>query len=157
MVARHSARRNGCDGSFSLKADEKLNASRRLPRPARRAIIQGMTIVITGNGYLDGAPPEVVSFHRGELGLILGVYGKFVAAGEWRDYGISHLRDRAVFSIFRRAAEQPLYRIEKRPAMALKQGAYSVIAMDGRIEKRGRELGSVLRIFDRKLIRLIGD
>lgn len=116
-----------------------------------------MTIVITGNGYLDGAPLDVVSFHRTELSLILGVYGRFVAAGEWRDYGISHLRDAAVFSVFRRAAEQPIYRIEKRPALALRQGAWSVIAMDGRIEKRGRELSQVLRIFDRKLIRAVED
>ena len=116
-----------------------------------------MTIVLTGNGYLDGAPPDVVSFHRGELSLILGVYGRFVAAGEWRDYGISHLKDVAVFSIFRRAAEHPIYRIEKRPAMAQRQGAFSVIAMDGRIEKRGRELSQVLRVFDRKLIRAVGD
>ena len=115
-----------------------------------------MTIVLTGNGYLDGAPPEIVSFNRAELSLILGVYGRFVAAGEWRDYGISHLRDHAVFSVFRRAAEHPLYRIEKRPALAQRQGAYSVLAMDGRIEKRGRDLGMVLRVFDRKLIRAVG-
>ncbi|MGG7568369.1 DUF2794 domain-containing protein [Rhodovulum sp. DZ06] len=110
---------------------------------------------MTGNGYLDGAPPDVVSFNRAELGLILAVYGRFVAAGEWRDYGISHLKDRAVFSVFRRAAEHPLYRIEKRPAFALRQGAFSVVAMDGRIEKRGRDLSQVLRVFDRKLIRAI--
>lgn len=116
-----------------------------------------MTIVITGNGYLDGAPLDVVSFHRTELAPILGVYGRMVAAGEWRDYGISHLSDVAVFSVFRRAAEHPIYRIEKRPDMAARQGMWSVIAMDGRIEKRGRDLVSVLRVFDRKLIRAVKD
>ncbi len=116
-----------------------------------------MTIVITANGYLDGAPPDVVSFHRSELALILGVYGRMVAAGEWRDYAISHLKDAAVFSVFRRAAEHPIYRIEKRPAMADRQGMWSVIAMDGRIEKRGRDLRQVLRVFDKKLIRAVKD
>lgn len=116
-----------------------------------------MTIVITGNGYLDGAPLDVVSFHRTELSLILGVYGRMVAAGEWRDYGIDHLRDAAVFSVFRRAAEHPIYRIEKRPRMADRQGMWSVIAMSGRIEKRGHSLAQVLRVFDRKLIRAVGD
>lgn len=116
-----------------------------------------MTFVFIGNGYLDDAPPEVVSFHRTELGLILGVYGRMVAAGEWRDYGIDHLRDAAVFSVFRRSTEHPIYRIEKRPKMADRQGMWSVIAMGGRIEKRGRDLGQVLRVFDRKLIRAVSD
>lgn len=116
-----------------------------------------MTIVITANGALDGAPPDVVSFHRTELAPILGVYGRMVAAGEWRDYAISHLCDVAVFSVFRRAGEYPIYRIEKRPAMAVRQGMWSVIAMDGRIEKRGRDLAQVLRVFDRKLIRAVKD
>lgn len=116
-----------------------------------------MTIVITANGYLDGAPPDVVSFHRTELALILGVYGRMVAAGEWRDYGISLLSDVAIFSVFRRAAEHPIYRIEKRPKMADRQGMWSVVAMDGRIEKRGRDLAQVLRVLDRKLIRAVKD
>lgn len=116
-----------------------------------------MTIVITANGHLDGAPLDVVSFHRKELALILGVYGRMVAAGEWRDYGIDLLRDAAVFSVFRRAAEHPIYRIEKRPGMSERQGMWSVIAMDGRIEKRGRDLAQVLRVFDRKLIRAVKD
>ncbi|MEO1314949.1 MAG: DUF2794 domain-containing protein, partial [Pseudomonadota bacterium] len=78
-------------------------------------------------------PPRQVSFHRTELAVILPLYGKMVAAGEWRDYGISMLRDVAVFSVFRRATEHPLYRIEKRPALALRQGQYTVIGMDGQI------------------------
>ena len=99
--------------------------------------------------------PERVSFDRRELSAILTVYGRMVAAGEWRDYAIDSLRDAAVFSIFRRAAEHPVYRVEKRPRFAQRQGAYAVIGMDGRILKRGRELGPVLRVFDAKLIRLV--
>lgn len=99
--------------------------------------------------------PERVSFDRRELSLILTVYGRMVAAGEWRDYAIDALRDAAVFSIFRRAAEHPLYCIEKRPRLASRQGAYSVIGLDGRILKRGRELAPVLRVFDARLIRLV--
>ncbi len=88
--------------------------------------------------------------------MILGLYGRMVAAGEWRDYGISCLRDVAVFSVFRRTAEYPLYRIEKRPRLRAKQGLYSVIAMDGQIVRRGHDLGLVLKVLDRKLIRSIG-
>jgi hypothetical protein len=78
-----------------------------------------------------------------------------VAAGEWRDYGISSLKEVAVFSIFRRTAEQPLYRIEKRPKLRSKQGEYSVIGIDGQILKRGHELKTVLRVFDKKRIRVV--
>lgn len=101
------------------------------------------------------ARDQLVAFHRSELAPILAVYGRMVAAGEWRDYGISHLKDRCVFSVFRRAAEQPIYRIEKRPALREKQGQYMVVGMDGRILKRGHELRSVLRVFDSKLIRAV--
>ncbi|KPQ18402.1 MAG: Protein of unknown function (DUF2794) [Rhodobacteraceae bacterium HLUCCO18] len=100
--------------------------------------------------------PETVAFDRWELGLILGLYGRMVAAGEWRDYGISHLSDAAIFAVFRRTAEHPLYRIEKRPRLARAQGQYSVIGMDGRILKRGHDLKTVLRVLERKLIRAIG-
>lgn len=78
-----------------------------------------------------------------------------VAAGEWRDYGMSFLREVAVFSIFRRAAEHPIYRIEKRPRLRGKQGAYAVIGMDGQILKRGHDLRTVLRVLERKLIRAV--
>jgi hypothetical protein len=78
-----------------------------------------------------------------------------VAAGEWRDYGISNLRDMAIFSIFRRTAEHPIYRIEKHPRLRQKQGMYSVVGMDGRILKRGHELRTVLRVLERKLIRSV--
>lgn len=96
----------------------------------------------------------VVSFHRTELNQITLLYGRMVALGEWRDYGISMLKDVAVFSIFRRAAEHPLYRIEKRPKFAGRQGQYQIVAMDGQILKRGDDLKAVLRVLERKLIRL---
>ena len=100
-------------------------------------------------------PDPQVAFHRTELGHILTVYGRMVAAGEWRDYGISMLKDVAVFSIFRRAAEHPIYRIEKRPKLATKQQQYAVIGMDGRILKRGSDLKQVLKVLEKKLIRAV--
>jgi hypothetical protein len=102
-----------------------------------------------------GPAPNQIAFHRTELTAILSLYGRFVAAGEWRDYGISHLKNVAVFSVFKRTAENPMYRIEKRPAMRLKQGQYVVIGMDGRILKRGNDLRQVLRVLERKLIRAV--
>lgn len=102
-----------------------------------------------------GADPEAERWSRRELSLILGIYGRMVAAGEWRDYAIDHLRGRAVFSIFRRASEHPIYRVEKAPRDAGRQGVYSVVAMDGRILRRGRDLRQVLRVLERKLIRAV--
>ena len=99
--------------------------------------------------------PEQVAFHRTELNVILGLYGRMVAAGEWRDYGMSNLREVAVFSVFRRTAEHPMYRIEKRPKLRLRQGQYAVIGMDGQILKRGNDLRQVLRVLERKLIRAV--
>jgi hypothetical protein len=92
-----------------------------------------------------------VTFNRFELNRILNLYGRMVAEGEWRDYAIDFLKDRAVFSIFRRASEVPIYRIEKDPKLARKQGAYSVIATGGQILRRGHELERVLLVIDRKL------
>jgi hypothetical protein len=100
--------------------------------------------------------PDQVNFDRAELSAILSLYGRMVAAGEWRDYGISALRDLAVFSVFRRTAEHPLYRIEKRPKLRQRQGQYAVIGMDGRVLKRGNDLGAVLSVLERKLIRPVG-
>jgi hypothetical protein len=100
-------------------------------------------------------PVEQVAFDRAELAVILGLYGRMVAAGEWRDYGMSFLREVAVFSIFRRTAEHPIYRIEKRPRLRSRQGMYSVIGMDGQILKRGHDLKTVLRVLERKLIRAV--
>lgn len=87
--------------------------------------------------------------------MILSLYGRMVAAGEWRDYGISALREVAVFSVFERTAENPLYRIEKRPKLRNKQGMYAVIGAQGQVLKRGHDLKSVLRVLDRKLIRVV--
>lgn len=100
----------------------------------------------------DGrALPARVTFDRHELRAILDLYGRMVAAGEWRDYAIDFTRDRAVFSVFRRASEVPIYRIEKDPKLARRQGAYSVIAQGGLILRRGHELARVLMVIDRKL------
>ena len=92
-----------------------------------------------------------VTFNRFELNRILDLYGRMVAAGEWRDYAIDFLKDRAVFSVFRRASEVPIYRIEKDPRLARKQGAYSVVSASGLILRRGHELDRVLLAIDRKL------
>jgi hypothetical protein len=104
-----------------------------------------------GDSHVQAIVPSKVTFSRRELDRILNLYGRMVAAGEWRDYAIDFLRDRAVFSVFRRASEVPLYRIEKNPRLARKQGAYSVISATGLIVKRGPELDGVLRAVDRSL------
>ena len=105
---------------------------------------------------LSGPPHLVphVTFERGELDQILGLYGRKVAEGEWRDYAIDFLKDRAVFSVFRRASEVPIYRIEKNPRLSRRQGVYSVISATGLILKRGHELERVLRVLD-PLLRLV--
>ncbi|RWL21297.1 MAG: DUF2794 domain-containing protein [Mesorhizobium sp.] len=94
---------------------------------------------------------EPVRFDRRELDQILRLYGRMVAANQWRDYAIDHLTDRAVFSVFRRTSEVPLFQIVKDPKLARRQGAFAVIAAGGRILKRGQELGRVLGVFDRTL------
>jgi Protein of unknown function (DUF2794) len=94
--------------------------------------------------------PNRVTFNRFELNRILNLYGRMVADGEWRDYAIDFLRDRAVFSVYRRASEVPIYRIEKDPRLARKQGMYSVISATGLILRRGHELDRVLLAIDRK-------
>jgi Protein of unknown function (DUF2794) len=98
---------------------------------------------------------EQISFDRRELTAILTLYGRMVALGEWRDYGISTLRDCAIFSVFRRTAENPLYRIEKRPKLRSKQGMYAVVGMDGQTLRRGHDLAAVLRVLEAKLIRAV--
>jgi Protein of unknown function (DUF2794) len=92
-----------------------------------------------------------VAFDRRELGLILSLYGRFVAAGEWRDYAMDFSKDMALFAIHRRASEQPLYRIQKNPSLAAKQGLYAVIAPGGLIMKRGNDLEQVLRVLEKKV------
>ena len=93
----------------------------------------------------------VTFFERRELDRLLRLYGRMVAAGEWRDYAIDGLKDSAVFSVFRRASEIPIYRIEKNPKLARRQGAYSVISATGHILRRGQEIDRVLSVLDRTL------
>ena len=95
--------------------------------------------------------PGKVTFSRRELDRILGLYGRMVAAGEWRDYAIDFGRETACFSAYRRTSEVPLYRIEKTPKLARKQGAFCVIAASGHVLKRGHELAAVLSVFERKM------
>ncbi|HEY7243095.1 MAG TPA: DUF2794 domain-containing protein [Xanthobacteraceae bacterium] len=112
-----------------------------------------------GGEPATASPPATVSrvtFDRRELNRILGLYGRKVAAGEWRDYAIDFLRDRAVFSIFRRASEVPIYRIEKNPKLARRQGAYTIVSATGLIVRRGHELDRVLRALDKSLSLVAG-
>ncbi|PWE33514.1 DUF2794 domain-containing protein [Maritimibacter sp. 55A14] len=114
-----------------------------------------MTVHDPAGGFRQHGPQQQVIFNRWELGTILSLYGRMVAAGEWRDYAMGFMREAATFSVFRRSAEHPLYRIEKRPKLRERQGQYSVIGMDGRILKRGHDLKTVLRVLERKLIRAV--
>ena len=97
------------------------------------------------------APSMPVMFDRRELDRIFQIYSRMVGGGEWRDYALDALSDRAIFSVFRRASEYPLYRIEKNPGLARRQGAFSVVSSGGVVLKRGHELAAVLAVFDRGL------
>jgi hypothetical protein len=133
------------------------HAQRNLLCSSRRRRRMSLTIGDGEPGESRGAErgitasaPGRVTFNRLELNRILNLYGRMVADGEWRDYAIDFLKDRAVFSIFRRSSEMPLYRIEKDPRLARKQGAYSVVSASGHILRRGHELDRVLLVIDRK-------
>lgn len=115
-----------------------------------KAIAQG-DVVVSLTEYRQNKDPVPVMFHRRELDVILRIYGRMVGDGEWKDYAIDQLKDRAVFSVFKRSGEVPLYRIEKNPKLASKQGAYSVLNTHGTILKRGHELSQVLKVFDKAL------
>ena len=111
---------------------------------------------LLGGERISAAPPTQsisshVTFDRHELKRIFDLYGRKVAAGEWCDYAIDFLRDCAVFSVFHRSCDFPIYRIEKNPRLARRQGAYSVISATGLIVRRGHELDRVLRAIDRTL------
>ena len=97
----------------------------------------------------------VVAFDRLELQRILDLYGRMVAAGHWRDYGLSFDGEVAIFAAFRRAAERPEIRIEKRPRLRLKQGAFALVSEHGAVLKRGHDLGGVLAPVERRLMRLV--
>lgn len=122
-------------------AEEPISLFRGADRPPPRNDIQGES--------KRPVDPEVF-FDRRELAQILQVYGRMVAAGEWRDYAIGAGRDAAVFAVFRRASEMPLYRIEKRPKLRNRQGAYAVIAASGLVLKRGHELPQVLGVLEKR-------
>ncbi len=102
-----------------------------------------------------GSPQGEVVFDRPEWQRILDLYGRMVAAGHWRDYAIHFGRDVASFACFRRAAERPEYRIEKRPALRQRQGEWALIGEAGTVLKRGHELGPVLAPIERKLMKLV--
>lgn len=99
--------------------------------------------------------PAQIGFDRPELSRILDLYGRMVAAGHWRDYAIDLGRDAAVFSVFRRAAERPEFRIEKRPALRHRQGMWALVGEAGQVVKRGHELGPVLAPIERRLLKLV--
>ena len=130
----------------AVRREARLSESEDRERSGGRAPLLALAAVNPQKGA-----PGPVAFNRQELTEILQVYGRKVAAGEWRDYAIDFLKDRAVFSIFRRASEVPIYRIEKDPRLARKQGAYSVIGASGQILRRGHDLDRVLLVIDRKL------
>ncbi len=135
-------------GNLVSFADLQNNRTRSpaLVSSAQRVVIR------TSNAQVAArtTPPPQIMFDRCELNEILRVYGFKVAAGEWRDYAIDHLKDRAVFSVFRKSSEVAMFRIEKDPKLARKQGAYSVVTVAGVVLKRGANLRQVLRVFDKK-------
>ena len=103
---------------------------------------------------LPASRPQIF-FERRELDMLMQLYGRMVAAGEWRDYALDGLPDRAVFSVFRRSSEAPLYRVEKRPDLAQRQGAWAVIGQGGMILRRGQDLQAVLRLFEGRRFRIV--
>jgi hypothetical protein len=122
--------------------------------PQRETQSRDTSSIVDIREYRKSPDTPPVTFHRRELDAILRIYGRMVGEGEWRDYAIDHLKEKAVFSIFKRSGEMPLYRVEKNPKLSAKQGAYSVINTHGTILKRGHDLPQVLRVFD-KVLKLI--
>ncbi|CDM59607.1 MULTISPECIES: DUF2794 domain-containing protein [Rhizobium] len=122
-----------------------------LRRGESRSAENSSSVVVDLKEYKQSKDPPPVTFHRRELDAILWIYGRMVGEGEWRDYAIDHLRDCAIFSVFKRSGEMPLFRIEKNPKLATKQGAYSVFNTHGVILKRGHELQQVLKVFNKAL------
>jgi hypothetical protein len=151
-LAGHAASRDHVGRKVTMSETETLEASHHRG-PAEFAESRRKTSIplriATQSSINTGAP--VVSFDRRELREILDLYGRKVAEGEWRDYAIDFSPAKAVFSIFRRTSEVPLYRIEKDPKLARKQGAFSVIAATGLILKRGSELKRVIDVLDKRL------
>ena len=119
----------------------------RLNRPEGRSRTTEPSVMSSSNAP---AASKLVNFDRAELQMILSLYGRQVAAGEWRDYAIDFTTDQAVFSVMRGANEYPVYRIQKVPALARKQGAFSVVSVTGYILKRGHDLRNVLAVLEPK-------
>ncbi len=116
---------------------------------------QRINLIGADSGSAGRSRDTTVYFVRIELTQILNIYGRLVAAGEWRDYAIDHLKGQAVFSIFRRASEMPHYRIIKEPALANQQGAWKISGATGQTLKRGKQLDQLLRYFDRLMIKAV--
>lgn len=115
-------------------------------------------IALRARGRRRSEPPAparssepIVSFDRKELRILLNLYGGKVAEGEWKDYALDFTASKAVFSVFRRSCEAPLYRIEKTPALARRQGAFAVVAVTGLVLRRGQDLARVVAVLERKL------
>lgn len=125
-----------------------------LSRGENRSIDSSSSDVIDLREYRQNLDPLPVTFHRRELDAILWIYGRMVGEGAWRDYAIDHTKEKAIFSVFKRSGEMPLYRIEKNPKLAAKQGAFSVVNTNGMVLKRGHELSQVLKVFD-KVLKLV--
>jgi hypothetical protein len=150
IPARHDPER--WTFGFPEKRDQAGNHKRRRSMSSMSEEADPSESRAAARNAAAGPLPSRVTFNRFELNRILNLYGRMVADGEWRDYAIDFLRDRAVFSVFRRASEVPIYRIEKDPRLARKQGIYSVISASGLILRRGHELDRVLLVIDRKLV-----
>ncbi len=123
-------------------------------------VSEPVTVAWRTTGPSSGAvsahpPPQQVTFNRDELRQLLNLYGRKVAEGEWRDYALDFLKDKAVFSVYRRSTEYPLYRVEKDPRLARRQGAYAVVTQAGMVLKRGHDLARVIRVLE-KPVRLVG-
>jgi hypothetical protein len=112
---------------------------------------------LASSGARASGQVALICFDRLELNRILAIYGRMVAAGEWRDYALDFLGEVAVFSIFRRSSEMPLFKVEKRPHLKSKQGQYAVVAAGGQVLRRGHELAQVLKIFDKKLLKALAE
>ena len=135
-------------------SDEPIVLSRADTPPSARSSYWGTA----GEGITRPEHRDArIRFEHIELKRILNTYGRMVMAGEWRDYAIDFRDDVAVFSVFRRASELPLYTIEKRPKLKDRQGQYSVVAAGGHVLKRGHDLGNVLRVLDQKLIKALAE
>ena len=113
------------------------------------------TIIPFQNAHNHRASPQSIFFDRGEFQAILNIYGKMVASGYWKDYAISASKDVAMFAVFQKASERPIFRITKTPALHHKQGAFAIHSSQGQILKRGQELPQVLKYFEKKLIKLV--